>query len=149
MSESGTRTQAERAAFAGRIRRERWNALGLFLVSVPIALVIPFLSVQLIGSAQDACLDLESGGRSALFGLFILLAIVGWWLFWVGALLAWRFALAWRVAAGVAAVVAMCLAVTWLTVPAGDAAEYALGGASAECGPGGIPTWWPAVLPHH
>ncbi len=118
-------------------------------MSVPVALVIPFLFVRLIANAQDVCLELEAAGRFALFGLFVLLAIVGWWLFWVGVLFAWRLRLAWRVAVGIAALVGMCLVATWLAVPAGDASDHALAGASAECGPGWVPTWWPAVLPHH
>ena len=149
MSDKTTEVQGEAVSFRVRASRDRWHAVGLFVASVPVALVIPFLFVRLIGSAWDACLDLKPGGWLGLFGLLVLLVIVGWWLFWAGALLAWRFAFPWRVAAGIAAVVVMCVVATWLTVPYGDASDYDQGGASAECGPGGIPTWWPAVLPHH
>ena len=149
MTEDTTQAETEAASFRVRAGRERWQAIGLFLASIPIALVIPFLFVRLCGRAQDVCRDLEAGGWFAMFGLFLLLAVVGWWLFWVGALVAWRAAFAWRVAAGATAVGAMCLVATWLTVPGGHPSDYAAGPASAECGPGGVPTWWPPVLPHH
>lgn len=118
-------------------------------MSVPVAVGIPFDFVGLIGRAQDACLNVEAGGWFAMSGLWVLLAIAACWLFCVGSLLAWRYSLALRGAAGVGLVVATCLGATWLTVPAGSASDYSAANVSGACGPGGVPTWWPSMLPHH
>ena len=57
------------------VRRQRHRALGLVLLSVPVGLIVPWFFVQLIARAQGACLDLDAGGRFALSGLWLLLAL--------------------------------------------------------------------------
>lgn len=50
-----------------------------------------------------------------------------------------------RIAVGLAVVLVICVAATRQSVPVGQTADYPTTSAGA-CGPGGVPTWWPAVL---
>lgn len=130
------------------VRRQRRRALGLVLLSVPVGLLVPWFFIQLIARALEACLgDLEAGGRFALFDLWLLLALVSAWAFLIGCLAAWKLRMAARVAVGLVAVLLICVAVTRPSVPYDSPTGY---GAQAfgECGPGGVPAWWPAILPH-
>ena len=129
------------------VRRQRRRALGLVPLSVPVALLVPWFFVQLIGRAESACLDLDAGDRAALFGLWLLLALVSGWAFLIGCLAAWKLRMAARVAVGLVFVLVICVAATRQSVPVGSPADYAAG-TNGECGPGGVPTWWPAILPH-
>ncbi len=119
----------------------------LLLLSVPVSLVIPWLFIELIASAQAACVDMDAGGRLALTVTWLGLVLVGGWAFMTAAVVAGRLPLAARVAVGLVAVLLICLAATGMSVPLGKAADYPTVSAGA-CGPGGVPTWWPAVLPH-
>jgi hypothetical protein len=37
------------------------EALIVFVVSIPVAIVAPYLTIRLVASAQNACLDVEAG----------------------------------------------------------------------------------------
>jgi hypothetical protein len=159
-----------------RRHRDRWT-IALALLGVPVASVAAYLSAQLIAHAWEACLvDLDAGGRFALFALMCGMAALAWIGFVVGALATWRLAFIWRFGVGLVLVLAVCGWVLHENVPLGDAAAYAfqlpvpsptpvdLEGVPfgewltsptldvidmSACGPGGIPTWWPSWLPHH
>ena len=69
-----------------RRHRDRWT-IALALLGVPVASVAAYLSAQLIAHAWEACLvDLDAGGRFALFVLMCGMAALAWIGFVVGAL---------------------------------------------------------------
>jgi hypothetical protein len=116
--------------------------------SVPFAVIVPFLFIRLIAAAQNACFEVQAGQGFYLMVTWFELVAVGWVLFWVGALVTWRRRLRVRLVTGLALVLALCLFATWRLVPWGPSTDYPTA-AAAECGPGGVPTWWPPILPHH
>jgi hypothetical protein len=95
------------------------EAVAVALIGIPVAVVIPFLFMRVVGRAFAACFDMGPAQNFSLFGFWIGLVVVAWLLFGVGALVAWRRRMAIRVGLGVVFVVVLCLAVTWLLVPAG------------------------------
>jgi hypothetical protein len=125
------------------------EAVAVVLIGIPVAVVIPFLFMRLIGRAQAACLDdMYPGQNFYLFVVWLQIVVVAWLLFGLAALIARRSSMAIRVGLGVVVVVGLCLFVTWQLVPWGESSDYAMT-AVRKCGPGGIPTWWPPILPHH
>ena len=148
MSDATSWREMDHGERLAMIRRHRRSALALILLSFPIGLLVPWLFVHLIGNAQAACVDLDAGGRTALFQTWFHLAVVSGWAFLLGSLMAWRLRLVGRILVGLLLVVAISLYATGRNVPLGNAADYGTV-AAGQCGPGGVPTWWPAVLPHH
>ncbi len=124
------------------------GALVVLAVSVPVAVVVPYLFIRLVASAQNACFDVEAGHGFFLMVTWFGLVIVGLVLFWAGALITWRLHLVVRLAAGIVLLLAVCLIATWQLVPWGPSTDYA-STTVGQCGPGGVPTWWPPMLPHH
>lgn len=146
MDATDVRTKDPRG-FWGMSRRLS-QVVAIVVIGIPIAVVIPFLFMRLIGRAQAACLsDMYPGQNFYLFMTWLGVVLAAWVLFVVGALLAWRGRIAIRIGLGVVLVVALCLVVTWLLVPWGEPTDYATT-IVRKCGPGGIPTWWPPFLPH-
>ncbi len=94
------------------------------------------------------CFDVQAGQGFFLMVTWLGLVFVGWWLFLVGALVTLRWHLVVRLAAGLALVLVLCLVATWQLVPWGPSTDYPLA-TTGQCGPGGVPTWWPPILPHH
>jgi len=127
----------------------RWRGvIRLALLSLAIGLVVPWVFVTLLEHAEAACHDLDAMDELLLFGLWVVLALASSLAFFVGNLVAWKLPIAARIAVGVVPVLAVCLVATGLSVPQGNASDYPAV-ASGQCGPGGVPTWWPAFLPHH
>lgn len=129
-----------------QVRRDRWHLVFLLLVSVPVTLIIPWLFFELTANAQAGCVDLDAGGRLALTATWLGLMLISGWAFMTAAVVAGRLRLVARIAVGLVAVLVICLGVTRMSVPLGQAADYPT--TNGECGLGGVPTWWPAVLPH-
>jgi len=130
------------------IRRHRRSAFALILLSFPIGLLVPWLFVHLIGEAQAACVSLDAGDRTALFQTWFHVAVVSGWAFLLGSLVAWRMRLVGRILVGLLLALAISLYATDRNVPLGNATDYATV-TVGQCGPGGVPTWWPRFLPHH
>jgi hypothetical protein len=124
------------------------HALVILAISVPVAFVVPFLFIQLVAYAQDACFDVEAGQGFFLMVTWLEIAFAGMVMFWIGALVTFRLPLVVRLAVGLALVVGIGLIATRQLVPWGPATDYP-SATVGECGPGGVPTWWPPILPHH
>lgn len=122
-------------------------AVSAFAFSLVVAVVVPFLFIRLIANAQGACFNIAGGQAFFLMVTWFGLVIAGWWLFWVGALIAWRMRPVVRMVVGVLFVLGLCLFATWQLVPWEPMSGHATVGAGT-CGPGGVPTWWPPFLPH-
>ncbi len=146
MNTPANHTQGRRGSW-WRSRRLA-EAVTIFAISVLVAIVVPFLFVRLVARAQNACFDVEAGQGFFLMMTWFGLVVVGWVLFLVGALVVLRSRLLVRLAAGLALVLALCLVATWQLVPWGPSTDYPRT-TMGQCGPGGVPTWWPPILPHH
>jgi hypothetical protein len=147
MMEDPSILQGGRRPFRG-VGSKLAEALIVFVVSIPVAIVVPYLFIQLVASAQNACFDVEAGQGFYLMVTWFELVIVGVVLFWAGALITWHLHLVVRLAAGLVLLFAVCLFATWQLVPWGPSTDYPATTAG-QCGPGGVPTWWPPMLPHH
>jgi hypothetical protein len=128
--------------------RRRWLEL---LACGAGLLALSWGVVSLIGSAWTACADIEAGGRfTLLFGYLpgtfaATVAVTA-----IAANLTRRMGSAARVAVIVGSVLLVSLAITMWSVPHADYGDWPGGPgdeATVQCGPGGIPTWWPIWLP--
>ena len=122
----------------------------LVLSLVP-AVPLAFGTVWLIGSAWAVCDEAEAGAR---FGLntviLVFLMLAGWAAFSVALITLRKAHLLIRLACGAVLALAACLTVVTLEVPAYGEDFYGLERPrrdAPECGPEGIPTWWPDWLP--
>lgn len=79
--------------------------------------------------------------------LWFLLAVASGWAFLIGCLVAWKLRMAARITIGLISVLVLCVVVTRQNVPYDSPADYGTA-TFGECGPGGVPTWWPPILPH-
>jgi hypothetical protein len=130
---------------------------GPLLVGFVITPVLAWLSTSVIGAAFATCDILDAGGRSGLLVLYFPAILVGAGAaFVVGAWTTRRLPGLSSVVAGTILAIAACGLAIALSVPIhgesfwvgpAHASEPNFSG-TAECGPGGIPTWWPVWLPH-
>lgn len=132
-------------------RRLRWL---LPFFGLPLCLIAGLLADRQVVLAWDACDDMSAGGSFFLTFVFLPgVVLVSWVAFAVGTLVSFKLHAALRLVIGLAPVVVVCAAAVAMWVPAYPAADYQPGGWHAntpghpECGPNGIPTWWPAWLP--
>jgi len=131
--------------------RLRWL---LPVCGLPLCVIGAVLADRQVALAWDACDDMSPGGASALTFVFLPgVILVSWLAFAVGTLVSFRLHAAIRVAIGLTLVIVICAAAVAMWVPAYPAGDYQGGGWHAynpgypECGPNGIPTWWPSWLP--
>jgi hypothetical protein len=120
------------------------------LAGIPVFAALAFGTVRLVGAAWQACGDLEPGGAGALLVLFLPLTTGLAWLVTLPIL--WATRRRWSVVGAAVALVAgtlVCVVVASALVPAygEDDPIYNSVEMTPECGPRGIPTWWPAWLP--
>jgi hypothetical protein len=153
------RNRHEREIFVTHWQSSRVPALTVrsLLFCAAIVTVLAWLTVSLIGAAYATCEILDAGGRASLLGLYFpaILAAAGA-AFSFGAWATRRLPGLTRVATGTILAIAACGVAIALSVPIyGEdfwvgpppASQQDFSG-TAECGPGGIPTWWPIWLSH-
>lgn len=119
------------------------------LAGLATAGVMGWLTVQGIGLAWLACDDLEPGGSWALlFGFFPGVTLAAWVAFAVGSFVLKRRRPLVRFLAGFVLASLVCLAAFAQFVPAYGEATYrsSVNADNPECGPHGIPRWWPTWL---
>jgi hypothetical protein len=112
-----------------------------------------WLSVRLVAAGWYACDDLEPPyAFGLLWVVFPLTWLIGGAAFVGTTLLLRRWPTVARLLAASAVAGLIALSAATLQVPAGGSSRYPNIDTSdpllAECGPGGVPTWWPAWLPH-
>jgi hypothetical protein len=134
----------------------RWRPLGRWItwemVVLGLALCVPlgWGSIQVVAAAWAACDEAEP---PYLFGLLFLILpatiLAAWVGFTIGAVLTSRWHDIVRYTVGAAFAVSVCFAAVTLQVPIRDGydAQPSNDPLMVECGPYGIPTWWPAWLP--
>lgn len=124
-----------------------WAPRRLAVAGLLFSVVVVWYAIGLSVAAWQAC-DIVSAGQK--FGLvtvvFPALALVMWVIFSVGAFVTRSLPMFARFQAGATLVVIGMLFLVTVEVPKSDYrftdhSEY------PECGPGGVPTWWPAWLP--
>jgi hypothetical protein len=106
--------------------------------------------MYVVGDAWYACDDM--GGVATGLSLWALLAEMiawGWAAFYAGSLVAQRGSMLVRYAAGTMLCIAAVFALMTWNVPRSGPADYRSVDRAEypECGPNGIPTWWPTWLP--
>jgi hypothetical protein len=130
---------------------------GRWLIPFAIVSIVLFSwgLVRLIGSAWSACLDIEAGGGFALVFVYLpltMLAVTA-----VAGAIAFgtsRLQIAVRGTLVVLGVCVTSLIIIAITVPYGGESAWtseriaSSDEATRQCGSGGVPTWWPAWLPH-
>jgi hypothetical protein len=136
---------------AREARRAVLGGFALIFSGAAIASLCAYGSMRLVAAAWDACDELEPPHAFGLFvvelpahAITLLVLLVGAW--WVGR----RHSTALGVALALATAAVGFAVPTALRVPASNAPEFVDPIAEpylAECGPGGIPTWWPTWLP--
>lgn len=117
-----------------------------FAVTVLIALVVR----ELVILAWEACVDTDAGDRfGATFEVLGWIGLLGTIAFAAVVRRTRRWSRAMRLALGCVAIALVALAVIVILVPESglDPASRAASGEYPECGPGGVPTWWPSWLP--
>ena len=124
-----------------------WSLVGAgFLVSFAVA----FGGHYLVAIAWNACeWDLGTATSFNLWGLFGLMIVAGWLVFYFGCVLAQPRSTLVRFAAGTVLVAAAVLAIVTANVPRSDPADYRTldHEEHPECRADGVPTWWPSWLP--
>jgi hypothetical protein len=123
----------------------------MLLASVALA-GYSFAVVRLIGSAWTECANIEAGGRFALvFGYVPLTATAIGLAVAITVHLTRRLGSMTRLVLSLAAVVLVTVVLVMWSVPVSGYDDWPGGPgdeASAQCGPGGIPTWWPSWFPN-
>lgn len=130
-----------------------WAGAGcaLQILGLPVGIATGSVTTRLVAAAWTACDDLEPGGVGFLWFIFLpAIALAAWIAFGLGTLVAFRFHPGVRLALGLTVVLLVGLVAVSKYVPAYGEDGYAGAATPAlpECGPSGIPTWWPAWLPH-
>ncbi len=122
-----------------------------------VAAMLGVISTALIGGAYEACDPLDAGGRAALNVIYFpAITIVAWAAFGVGMWATRSLGVPTRFLSGALLAIAVCLMAIAISVPIYGEAFWAgpppapgeSFAGTAQCGPGGIPTWWPVWLPH-
>jgi hypothetical protein len=107
--------------------------------------------VRLIGSAWTECADIEAGGRFILvFGYLPVTALATACTAAITLHSSRRLGRISRAVLVLAAVLLAALLVVMWSVPVAGYGDWPGGAgdeATAQCGPGGVPTWWPSWLP--
>ena len=121
------------------------------LLGVPIAVGAAYLSCRLIAAGWSACGDAEPPYLFALLFLYLPAIACAAWIGWTAVIVVTRRAKVWQSALVASLVVLLVGYLPIVTSVPMNAPEYY---AAAEddpaletCGPGGVPTWWPAWVP--
>ena len=130
-----------------------WGSAGCLiqLAGPMVALVVAVTASLLVGAAWSACDDANPGGVGFLVVTFLPgTFLASWAAFASGGFLAFPAPPPLRLALAVALAFAVGVLAVAEQVPAYPDSDYPLQSSSVRptCGPSGIPTWWPAWLPH-
>jgi hypothetical protein len=127
----------------------RHETYGLLLLGFFLSGGMSWVTIQAIGNAWSACDDLGLGGGGLVIVFFPILTLVALAGFAVGLVLTRHEPSAIRLACGLVVALAICVTAAALWVPAYGEASYesTRNPDLPECGPNGIPTWWPSWLP--
>jgi hypothetical protein len=124
-----------------------WRLLAAGLLTV---VLIAYEVLFLVGAAWSACGDV--GGVAigfSLWGLFAIAIGAGSIAFYVGSVIPRRRSILVRYVAGAVLAIAAVFALATISIPLSNPADYREVSRVdyPECGPNGIPTWWPSWLP--
>jgi hypothetical protein len=127
-----------------------WAPRELLVAGLALSLVGAHGAVRLIAHAWGACSDVSTGSSFGLGAIYLPAIAVGmWFAFVLGAFVARSKRVFVRLLAGavLAFVISLLVVIVMMpnaphgSYPSVDRSEY------PECGPDGIPTWWPSWLP--
>jgi hypothetical protein len=131
---------------------DRWASLTV-LLGLAGSAYLAWLSIGLVASARVACDEFWAGEG---FGLLFIVLPITFVMTAIGYGVAIRCSASWprapRLLAACVAAGVVALGTAVVQVPLGERIDYAglqsTDPALAECGPDGVPTWWPTWLPH-
>lgn len=126
------------------------NAAALVLGVVALV-ALSFGVVRLIGSAWTECADIDAGGRFTLVLFLPITMVVTATAAAITLSLTRRLGFVARIVLVLAAVLLAALLVLMWSVPVSGYSDWPGGAgdeATAQCGPGGVATWWPSWLPN-